>query len=324
MVAADRSRGSDLAHRAPAGAVAFSAVIPLMEVVLIGHRVGYPAMLWAAGVTACYLPGFLRLVHHAAQGTSMRHGGWALGVVGVAAVISQPLTGAWFAVVALGAAALLALRMPWSLLVAAAGIAAQTTWVLGYGAGVGPAVWRGFSLVWEVAAVYSVVWLVGVMRRVRVARAALADNAVARERARTERELRRTLGSALDAIATQGGRAEAQLRDESDSVPGTIESLARQSRATLSEARRIISELSRASVRSELDTARSLLAAVGVGTIVTASAAHVAADDEPARTALRSAVAELLAQPPQPGAVVTISRQDGRLTLTAARSGNTP
>ncbi|MGH3715821.1 MAG: histidine kinase dimerization/phosphoacceptor domain-containing protein [Micromonosporaceae bacterium] len=311
----------DLTRQAPAGAVAFSAVIPVMEVILIGHRVGVPALLWAAGITACYLPGFLRLVHHAAQGTRMRYAGWALLVVAAAAAVSQPLTGAWFAVVALGAAALLALRMPWSLLVAGAGIAAQTTWVLAYGAGPGPAVWRAFSLVWEVAAVYSVVWLVGVTRRLRVARAALADSAVARDRVRTERELRHSLGGALDAIATEADRAAAQLRDAPALAPDTIALLVRDARATLADARRIISQLSRASVRAELDTARSLLAAAGIGTTVTAAAAGVDADDEQARSSLRTAVAELLAQPLRHGTVVTISRRDGQLVLTAARPG---
>ncbi|MGH3730603.1 MAG: hypothetical protein ACRDTU_17895 [Micromonosporaceae bacterium] len=311
----------DVTRRATAGAVAFSAVIPVMEVILIGHRVGLETMLWAAGITACYLPGFLRLVHHAARGTSTRHAGWMLSLVAAAAVVSKPVSGGWVAIVALGVAALLVLRMPWSLLLAAAGMAAQPIWTLWYGAGLGPAVWRGFSLVWSVAAVYSVVWLVGVMRRLRVARAALADNAVASERARAERDLRHSMGNALEAIADQADRATAQLRDEPALAAGTIAPLVRDSRATLADARRIISELSRTSVRAELDTARSLLAAAGVEAMVTASAANVDAADERARLSLRSGVAEVLARPPRQGAVVTIGRRDGRLVLTTAHPG---
>ncbi|MGH3738992.1 MAG: hypothetical protein ACRDT6_25855, partial [Micromonosporaceae bacterium] len=290
-MAGDLSEWNELGHRAPAGAVVFSAVIPVMEVVVIGHRIGLVPQLWAVALTACYLPGYLALVHHAARGTRMRYRYGplaALAVIAIAAALSPPLTGTWFAVVALGVAALLVLRLPWSLLLAAAGIAAQTSWVLAYGPGPGPAIWRGFSLVWSVAAVYSVVWLVGVMRRLALARATLADNAVAQERVRTEQQLRRTLGGALASVGARGEQAAVQLREEPALVPGTVERLAGESRATLAEARRVIAELSRGSVGAEFDTARSLLAAAGLRTTLTGSAAGT--DDEQVRTTLRAAV----------------------------------
>lgn len=314
-MAADTFEWNELTRRAPVGAVAFSAVIPVMEVVMIGHRIGPASQLWAAAITACYLPGYLALVHHAARGTRMRHRYGPVGVLAVIAVavaVSQPLTGTWCAVVALGVAALLVLRIPWSLLLAATGIAAQISWMLAYGPGLGSAIWRGFSLVWSVAAVYSVVWLVGVMRRLALARATLADNAVAQERVRTEQQLRRTLGSALASIGARSEQAAVQLREEPSRVPGTVERLAGESRATLAEARRIIAELSRGSVGAEFDTARSLLAAAGLRTRVTGSAGT---DDEQVRTTLRAAVSDLLTQPPPRGALVTISRRDGELTL---------
>lgn len=307
---------------APAAAVAFSAVIPVMDIALTAYRAGSPAVLWVAATTAVFLPGFLLLVWHAARGTRMRRGGWALGIIAAAAAWSLPLGGGWAPLMALGVAALLALRVPWSLLVVAALTVAQVAWSAVYDEDASAAVWTGFSLVWAIAAVFSVVWLVGVMGRLRVARAVLADNAVVLERTRTERELRQTLGSALSAIVTQGEQAAAQLRHDSDRTTATIEVLVDESRATLADARRIIGALSRTSVRSELDTARSLLAAAGMSTTVAASVADLDADDELARTALRSAVADLLADPRWRGASVAVSRHDGELTLTTA-PGNT-
>jgi hypothetical protein len=305
-------------RHAPLGVVVFTAVIPVMEVVLAAHRAGYPSVLWSAGVTVCYLPGYLRLVHHAAEGTRMRRGGLVVGVVSVAA-IGSVLAGyprGW-AIVALGVSALLALRAPWAALVVTAAIAATVALSFRHGGGVGSAVWAGFSLVWEIAAVYSVVWLVGVARRLGIARAALAGHAVALERAKTERQLQQTLGAALGSIQTQAERAAAQLRDAPATADGPIEALVRDSRAALSEARRTISELSRASVRAELDTAMSLLAAAGMDTRVADSAAALDADDEAARTALRSAVAALLADPPPRGSLITVVRRDGQLELAA-------
>ncbi len=318
------ARVTDLMRHAPLGVVVFTAVIPVMEVVLVAHRAGYPSALWSAGILACYLPGYLRLVHHAAEGTRMRRGGLVVGVIAVAA-IGSVLAGyprGW-AIVALGVSALLALRAPWAVLVGIAALATTVALSLRHGGGLGPAVWAGFSLVWEIAAVYSVVWLVGVARRLAIARAALADNAVALERARTEEQLRHTLGAALGSIQAQAERAAAQLRDAPATAADPIEVLVRDSRAALSEARRTISELSRASVRAELDTARSLLSAAGIDTTVADSATDLD-DDEAARAALRTSVAALLADPPPRGSRVTVLRRDGRLDVAAAPGAGTP
>ena len=314
-------RMTHLMRHAPLGVVVFTAVIPLMEVVLVAHRAGYPSVLWSAVITACYLPGYLRLVHHAAEGTRMRHGALVVAVVSVAAIGSM-VAGyprGW-AILALGVSALLALRAPWAVLVVIAAIATTVALSFRHGGGLGPAVWAGFSLVWEIAAVYSVVWLVGVARRLGIARAALADNAVAMERARTEEQLQRTLGTALGSIQAQAERAAARVREAPATAAGPLEALVRDSRGALSDARRTISELSRASVRSELDTARSLLSAAGMDTAVADSAADLDGDDEPARAALRSAVAALLADPPPRGSLITVVRRDGQLELGAGGS----
>ncbi|HCT80114.1 MAG TPA: hypothetical protein DGT23_26820 [Micromonosporaceae bacterium] len=54
-MAADLSEWNELTRRALAGAVAFSAIIP------------------APGIIACYLPGYLALLHQAARGTRIRY-----------------------------------------------------------------------------------------------------------------------------------------------------------------------------------------------------------------------------------------------------------
>ncbi|HCT80113.1 MAG TPA: hypothetical protein DGT23_26815 [Micromonosporaceae bacterium] len=298
----------------------FTAVIPVIEVVFVGQLRGIRAMLVVAVLTACVLPGFLRLVLHTVRGTRMRYAGGVLAAATAAVVLCPLLTGGWVGFVPFGVTALLVLRVPLSLLIVALGIAAPTVWELLAGGGAGPALWRGFSLVWQVSTVFSVVWLVGVMRRLRVARTALAERAVASERDRTEGELRRALGGSLGAIAAEGDRAVGQLREEPDTAAATIERLATHARATLADARRVIAELSRGSLGSELATAQSLLAAAGIDATVHASDA----DDEAVRSSLRDVVAALLVDPPPRGAVVTISQRDGKFRYVAHAPGGAP
>lgn len=296
------------------GAAAYAAVIPLMEVVFSWYFRGLTGLLWMAGLTLCYLPGYLLLVHRVASGARMRHTGWVLVSVVVAAAASGPLSGHPAAGVSVGVAALLVLRAPWSLVVVGA-------WIIG--AGVGHALWLGVSLVWQIASVYSLVALVGVMRRLRVVRAALAEEAVERERAHAEQQLNQTIGAALEAIAGRGDQVATRLRDPREDTSEAIEAVASESRAALSDARRIIGELSRRSVRSELETARSLLAAAGVQSTVTASGADVETDDQRVRTALRVTVSELLEDPGRRGSVSIAEHDDGLRFISPRQTGET-
>ncbi|MGH3714547.1 MAG: histidine kinase dimerization/phosphoacceptor domain-containing protein [Micromonosporaceae bacterium] len=317
---APSSPGSDPTRRAAVGVVVFSAVIPVIEVIFVGQLRGVRAMLVVGAITACVLPGFLLLVLHTVRGTKMRYAGWVLATATAAVALCRVLTDAWVLFVPFGVSALIVLRVPLSLLIVALGITAPSVWDLLAGDGMGMALWSWFSLVWQVSTVFSVVWLAGVMRRLRVARTALAERAVASERDRTEGELRRALGGSLTAIAADGERAAGQLREEPDTAAATIERLTTDARATLADARRVIAEFSRGSLRSELATARSLLAAAGIDATVDASDA---ADDEAVRSSLRDVVAALLVDPPARGTVVTISQRDGSFRYAARAPGGT-
>lgn len=306
-------------------AIIFSAVIPVTEPLLAGPSANPQNTLWVAVILACYLPGYLLLVHHTVEGTRMRHSGWALAVIAAAAAASTLLDTNWATLSSLGVGVLLVLRtMPALLIVTVLVAFGAVRAGLDYG-DLGSAVWAGFSMVWGIAAVFSVVWLAGVMRRLGVARATLAANAVARERDRTEQELQRTLGEALGSIVAQAERAGAQMREATADAEGTLEAVVRESRGTLLNARQIVSDFSRATARSELDSARSLLAAAGVTSVVAESVARAGGMDDQARAALRAGVANLLAQPWPHGTVVTIERRDGRLVLSATEpAGDSP
>lgn len=313
-----RPEARDPLWRSSRTAVIFSAVIPIMEPILAGLRADVQDMLWVAGFTACYLPGYLILVYRTVEGTRMRRGGWTLTIIAAAAIGSTLLADTnWATLSSLGVGVLLVLRTTPSLVIVAGLVAFRAAWSGLNDDGLGSAVWTGFSMVWGIAAVFSVVWLAGVIRRLGVARATLAANAVGQERVRTERELQRTLGEALSSIVVHAESASTQMRDGSADARGTLENIVGESRATLLDARQIISEFSRATVRSELDSARSLLAAAGMTSVVTGSVGGLDDMDEESRAALRSGVANLLAESWPRGSVVTITRRDGELILTA-------
>jgi two-component system sensor histidine kinase DesK len=155
------------------------------------------------------------------------------------------------------------------------------------------------------------VWLLGTVRQLDAARQALAREAVLRERLSIDGELRRTLGIALAGIAARGERAGSL--SEPSAVDEALQDLVASSRRTLADARQLIRSYHRPSVRAELSTAATLLAAAGIRTRV------VLPPDEPPgasfREQLRAATAELLRDGAVRSCILTVDA-DGRLDVS--------
>lgn len=323
-------RSNRLILLATLGAMACSIGFPVLELARIainwtpspssGHA------LEALVATACYLPLYVRLVWHAARGSRPPDAGWTLTVMAVVIIGAVPVVGTgWLpALHALAVSVLIVVRPPWSLPVVA-GLAAATALLA---VALGDPEWAPYyaaTVVWRGGSVFVLVWLVGATRRLQAAREALADEAVARERLRTDRELRRTLGAALEAIAAKGQRATALAVQDPTLVEGELEGLVEGSRRTLADARRLVYRYQQPSLRAELDSATILLTAAGIQTRVVLPAGELPErlEDAP-RAALRAAVARLLRDDAARHCAITVTNEGRRVRLELRSDGAGP
>jgi two-component system sensor histidine kinase DesK len=222
----------------------------------------------------------------------------------------------------LAVSALIVLRPPWSL--AAVAVLVAAPWPLA--AAFGDPGWGGFytiSVLWRGAALFVLVWLVGATRRLQDARLELAEQAIARERLRIDEELRRTLGAALEAIAVRGERAAALAARDAPTLQDELQALVEGSRRALAEARRMVGGYQRHSLRAELDTAATLLAAAGVETRLLLPDGELPETvDAAPRAALRTALARLLRDDATRRCSIVVLRRDGRVELELRADGN--
>jgi two-component system, NarL family, sensor histidine kinase DesK len=303
------------------GAVACSILFPVLELVRIATgwvpspSPGQGAQALVA--TACYLPLHVRHVWYAARGSRPPSGGWTLTVMAVVVLGALPAIGtAWLpALHALAVSVLIVVRPPWSF-AAVAGLVAATAPLAMV---LGDPEWAAYSVasvVWRGASVFVLVWLVGLTWRLQAARQALADEAVARERLRIDTEVRGTLGAALEAITATGQRATASAERDPALLADELQRLVEGSRQTLADARRLIGGYQQPSLRAELDTATSLLAAAGIQARVVLPAGTLPERLEAApRAALRAAIARLLRDDAARHCTVTVAREGRRVRL---------
>jgi signal transduction histidine kinase len=322
-------RQSDgLVRLAAAGAVACSIVLPLLELARIATR-GTPSpghALLAVVATACYLPLHVRHVWYATRGSRPAGAGWTLLAMAVVIIGALPVIGTgWLTSLhALAVSALIVLRPPWSLLAVTGLLAAPAPLAIAFG----DPQWAAFaavSVVWRGAAVFVLVWLTGATRRLQETRLLLADRAIARERLRIDDELRRTLGAALDAIVVRGEQAIALAARNPAMVEDELRGLAERSRRALTEARRMIRGYQQRSLRAELDSAVTLLAAAGIQTrLVLAGGELPESVDAAPRAALRAAVARLLHDGAARDCSIVVTHRDGQVWLELRADGTGP
>jgi two-component system, NarL family, sensor histidine kinase DesK len=323
----ETERSERLLRLAVPGAMAYAAVFPLVQVALIAESWGggYPKAAWALAATVGYLPLHLRHVAHAVRGTHPPAAGWSLAAMAALILGVLPVAGSlWLpSCHALVVSALVVLRPPWSWLAAGSVVAAQAplAWALG---SLVPAAGSYYTItaVWRASSVVVPLWLVRTILQLHAARRALADEAVVRERVRIDAEVRRTLGTALDAIVSRGRRAGTALAlDRRDpAVEIELRTLVDGSRRALGDARRLVRGYQQGSLRSEIDTAAGLLDAAGVRTRLVLPAGPLPDTvDADARAALRAATAQVLRDDTARACAITVSLDDGRVRLDVRR-----
>ncbi|NJP92861.1 hypothetical protein HCN51_25960 [Nonomuraea sp. FMUSA5-5] len=321
-------RSERLVRLAPAGAVACSALLPLVQVGLafsyVGNGVG--TGLWSLAATAAYLPLHLRHVRYAARAHRPPLGGWSLAAMTVVVLGATPLAGNMWprAYTALVVSFLLVLPAPWSYLgyVAVVGATAPVAHALGLSWAAAP--WLTFSVLGGSAALLLLTWLAAALTRLQAAREALAQRAVMQERRRIDDDLRHSLGGALESIAARGDRAASKVAErEPAAAAEDLTGLADESRRTLAEARRRVRGYRQPSLRAELETAASLLTAAGIVTRLDLPRGGVPDTIAPSsRGALRATLTRLLRATPAGTCTITATTLNGRVRLVV-RAGDT-
>lgn len=323
-------RSRPLVRLGAAGVVACNIGLPVLELARIaagwtpdpGHAV--PALV----ATACYLPLHVRHVWYAVRGTRPRGAGWTLAAMAVVIIGAVPVIGtSWLiALPMLAVSVLIVIRPRWSLPIAAGVVSAPAPLAVAFG----DAEWAPLytaAVIWQGASLFVLVWLLGATRRLQAARLALAEEAVAQERLRLDGELHRTLGAALETIVATGERAGGLAGHDPAAAARTLGTLVEGSRATLAEARRVVTSYQEVSLRTELDTAATLLRAGGVQTRLVLPAGDPPEKvDAAARSALRAAVTRVLRDGSVRHCTITVTQRDGqtRLELRSGTSSPAP
>jgi two-component system, NarL family, sensor histidine kinase DesK len=312
----DRERSGRLARLAIPGALVYSSVFSLVQ---LGLVVDYPGSSevpwWAVVATACYLPLHLHHVYWAARGVRPPAGVWTLAAL--AAIVTAALPFAvsnWLPIYAVVAvSAVLVLPWPWSLLLAFGVAVAQAPLVLAVGSPLPDAVtYYPLTVWWRATALFVPIWLLGAIRQLEETRRSLAEDAVARERLRLDDELRRTVGAALDSIAARGRRASTLADGDPEVLASEIRELVDGSRRALAEARQLISGYQKPPLAAELETAAALLMEAGIQTRIDLPQHGLPhTTDQTARSALRTATADVLHDDSARACVISVTYQDG-------------
>jgi two-component system sensor histidine kinase DesK len=317
----DLWRSDRLVRLAPMAAVVSSASLSVIQAALafsyVGNGIG--TGLWTIAATAVYLPLHLRHVWYAARAHRPPLGGWSLAAMTVVIVGAAPLAGNMWprAYTALVVSFLLILPAPWSYLgyVVMVTAAAPVAHALGLPWSAAP--WLTFSVLSGSAALLLLVWLAAALTRLQIAREELAQRAVMQERRRIDDELRQSVGGALESIAARGDRAATRLAHaEPGEAAKELIAIADAARRTLADARRRIHGYRQPSLRTELETAASLLNAAGIATRLDLPRTGIPDVIVPqSRDALRAAVTRLLRARPTAACTITGTIRNGRVLL---------
>ena len=177
-------------------------------------------------------------------------------------------------------------------------------------------VWYTTAVATRALIMFVLVWLVAALRRLRIARVALADEALAAERRRLDGELRRTVGAELAVVVERGTRAGGLVRTDTTSAAAELRELVDGTRRTLAAARRLIARYKIVSPRARLDTAAALLRTVGIEAHVETSDDDLPdVFDDTLDSSLRSLTTELLRGHPTGPVLVRIVHDNGSARL---------
>ena len=304
---------------ATAGAVVYAAALPLLslcrmiETPIDPGRTGY-----AVAALACYLPLEIWLVLSAAREATGSGQRWALATLAVLTLAMVPVIGVgWLgAVYPLAALVLVSIPAPWSIALFAGLVALPAPVAFAFG----HPQWASYytlGVPFAALPLAVVIRLTAAAVQLQAARLALAQQAVIGERLRIDAELRQTVGATLEAVASQGDRAGEQVFSDPSASRRQLRALVGAARQALADARRMLTRYQEVSLRTEVETAATLLTAAGVPTRVLLPSGELPDTlGEADRALLRRGVARLLRDDAaRTSATITLSHHDGRVQL---------
>lgn len=167
-------------------------------------------------------------------------------------------------------------------------------------------------VVWAGVALAVLVWLIRILRDLQAARGQLAERALLFERQRIDAELAATIGTALAEIVADGESA-ARLADTNPAAAAwTLRAVTARSRASLADARHVLSGYRHVSLAAELRTAATLLSVAGLPATVAVPSGDLPAElPAPLRARLRTEVARALTDGTAGSCVIVITRTPG-------------
>jgi two-component system, NarL family, sensor histidine kinase DesK len=301
---------------ATAGAVAYSVALPAMRLYGI---IAYPPAHSDVGVAllafAIYQPVQIWLVLSAARGERRWPQWLGLALVAVVMFASMPFVGVgWVGILyVLAALTLVTLSSPWSLIAWGALVAAPTPLTVALGHGEWALYFTMGTLFFSVP-LASWIWMINVARQLHRARLDLASQAVLLERLRIDQELSESIGAGLDSIAANGAQASNLASSDPSGAARALNELVRQARRTLAVARHSVRRFRQSSLRSELETAATLLEAAGIAINLDIPAGDWASPvDDADRATLRREIAQLLIAPAPSAVTIAARAVNGRV-----------
>ena len=210
---------------------------------------------------AAFVPLHLGHIRYGLRDQTPPRGGWTFAVMAAIMVTGEivigPLWTPQFA--SLAASALLVFRPPWSAAVALVIIASCL--VLGDAPLGDGGAYTTVTVAFRSVTLFTLVWFVAGVRRLRRARGALADRAIEKERSRVDAALLGTLSVELARIEARAQAADAALAGGDAGVArAELERMTSGARETLATARSAVAGLRHGGSRAELLAAARLLA----------------------------------------------------------------
>jgi hypothetical protein len=268
--------GADSLTLAGRAVLAFSVLVPAVELWRIDVLGRGDDLAIAIAATAAYLPLHLRHVYHGLLGRRPRAAVLTLGLMAVIMISAWWLIGQqWvFMFASLAVSALCALPTRFALPAAAVivGWPLFYDWSPPIADGVYSGPYLSLSLLFRATSLFAVIWLVAASRRLAGVRAMLAAAAVREERAALQEDLRARLDRPLGHVAALSAQAVTLARDGDLRTGDVIAELAAASRTALTDVTRLVDAYQRVTARQELEAAAALLTGAGIDAAAVRSA----------------------------------------------------
>jgi two-component system sensor histidine kinase DesK len=315
--------------------VVFSALAAITR--LPGLTAGKMVLIAAAAAAACGL----QLRHSLAAARGGRPRGWPVTFAALILLTDLPyLTSVWYASdwvlsfhwFVLASALMLLPRRARALGAAVTSAVAVVPYAVhdyGIGFGLGQSILFGcyYTITLGVGglALYGSARLVGILGDLFAARTELAEQALARERARVSRDLHDLLGQSLSAVSLKGDLAMRLLPVDPPAARREIESLTSVARSALHGMRAVTRAEHDVSLAAETDSAQAVLRAAGAEVHVAVALPGLPPALEAVLAwAVREGATNILRHSQAAAVAITASRADGRVRLEMVNDGAQP